>query len=262
MNCWDLCLSSLWLLSLHFYFGRESDLSLSPLHFSLVSPVHSDGCHGVDAGEDSCDWEEVVEAAVSLSKVPLAVQRVDEVDESIESSHGGIREGQIHQEVICHRPHALVSQDNPDDDKIPKNGHCHHATVSQRPQGNAPGRLHELIGEVACWGGYRGRSICSWCFQSLSPGITFFNKAHVPPAARAHVPLGCGGRSHLGRFSPLFQEWCSSPTSLSQTPQNPHQQIRRGKEEEGEVSQHSRYWKGELCQKKSLAMLFKLLEML
>ncbi|KAF2988557.1 hypothetical protein EK904_006211 [Melospiza melodia maxima] len=123
----------------------------SPLfHVPLAFYCVSDGCHGVDAGEDSCDWEEVVEAAVSLSKVPLAVQRVDEVDESIESSHGGIREGQIHQEVICHRPHAFVSQDNPDDNQIPKNGHCHHAAVSQRPQGNAPGRLHELIGEVAC----------------------------------------------------------------------------------------------------------------
>lgn len=138
------------MVSLHFYFGRDSNLNLSPLNFSLFSPVHSDGCHGVDAGEDSCDWEEVVEAAVSLSKIPLAVQSIDEVDESIESSHGGIREGQIHQEVICHCPHALVSQDNPDDNKISKNGHCHHTTVRQRPQGNAPRRLHELIGEVAC----------------------------------------------------------------------------------------------------------------
>lgn len=209
------------MVSLHFYFGRDSNLNLSPLNFSLFSPVHSDGCHGVDAGEDSCDWEEVVEAAVSLSKIPLAVQSIDEVDESIESSHGGIREGQIHQEVICHCPHALVSQDNPDDNKISKNGHCHHTTVRQRPQGNAPRRLHELIGEVACWGGYGGRSICSWCFQSLSPGISCFSKAHIPPAAYAHVPLGCGDWSHLACFFPLFREWCTFPASLSQPSKTP-----------------------------------------
>lgn len=149
MNYEALPLNTLCLLSLHFYFCRESDLNLSPLNFSsLFSPVHSYCCHGVDAGEDSSDWEEVVEAAVSLSKVPLAVQCVDEVDESIESSHGGIREGQVHQEVIGHCPHALVSQDNPDDNEISKNCHCHHTTICQRPQGNAPRGLHKLIGEV------------------------------------------------------------------------------------------------------------------
>lgn len=137
-------------ISVFLFQQRILSQSLTPNFSSLFSPVHSYRCHGVDAGEDSCDWEEVVEATVSLSKVPLAVQRVDEVDEGIESSHGGIREGQVHQEVIGHSPHALVSQDNPDDNEISKNRHCHHTTISQRPQGNAPRGLHKLIGEVGC----------------------------------------------------------------------------------------------------------------
>lgn len=228
---------------MNFYFSSKSDPSLSPLCFSsLFSPVHGNRRHGVDAGEDSCDGEEVVEAAVSLPKVPLAVQRVDEVDESVESSHGGIGEGQVHQEVIGHRPHALMSQDDPDDDEIPKNGHRHHSAVCQGPQGDAPGGLHKLIGEVGCHG---GRSISSWGSQRLSPGIARCSEAAVPPAA--HAPVGCGDRSHLGCSSPFFRE------RLSHLPlptlQNPPPKI-RGKKEKKKLGSTAKYWGGESCQKK------------
>lgn len=58
-------------------------------------PVDGDGRHGVDAGEHGGDREEVVEAAVDLSEVPLSVSRVDEVDERIERSHRDVRESQV-----------------------------------------------------------------------------------------------------------------------------------------------------------------------
>lgn len=214
----------------------KSDLNRSPLCFiSLFSPVYSNRCHGVDAGEDSCDGEEVVETAVSLSKIPLAVQCIDEVDEGIESSHGGIREGQVHQEVIGHGPHALMSQDDPDDNEISKNSHCHHTAICQRPQGDAPGGLHKLVGEVGC---NRGRSISSWDSQRLSPGVACCSKAHVPPAAHAHIPVGCGDRIHLGWSSPFFREYLSHlplPTL-----QNPPKKIRRGKKEKRKLGSTAR----------------------
>lgn len=142
--------SPVWLSHVGIFQQQDSVSTLSSLPDpSLLSPVHGDRCHGVDAGEDCSDGEEVVEAAVSFPKVPLVVQGIDEVDEGVESSHGGIREGQVHQEIVGHRPHTLVSQDDPDDNQVAKDGHRHHPAISQRPQGNAPGGLHKLVGEVS-----------------------------------------------------------------------------------------------------------------
>lgn len=240
------------MLPLNFYFGSRSDPNLSPLCFSSpFSPVHGNRRHGVDAGEDSCDGEEVVEAAVSLPKVPLAVQRVDEVDEGVESSHGGVGEGQVHQEVVGHRPHALVSQDDPDDDEVPKNGHCHHGAVRQGPQGDAPGGLHKLVGEVGC---RRGRSIPSWGAQRLSPGIA---QAAVPPAAQA--PVGCGDRSHLGCSSPAFRERLSH-LLLPRPSEIPPKGKSKGRKQE--VRQHSRVLGRRELSERAWAVLVSLLETL
>ena len=112
------------------------------------SPVHRNGCHRVDAGEHRCDGKEVLEATVVGAEVPLAVQRIDEVDQGVEGGHGGVGESQVHEEVVGDGPHALVGQDDPDDDEIPEDGHGHHHAVGQGPERDAPGRLHELVGDV------------------------------------------------------------------------------------------------------------------
>lgn len=52
----------------------------SPSFLCCSSPVHRNGRHGVDAGEHRCDGKEILEAAVVGAEVPLAVQRIDEVD--------------------------------------------------------------------------------------------------------------------------------------------------------------------------------------
>lgn len=48
------------------------------------TPVESYGRHGVNAGKYGCNGEEVVEAAVNQTKVPLVVNGVGEVDHRVE----------------------------------------------------------------------------------------------------------------------------------------------------------------------------------
>lgn len=70
--------------------------SLQTLHKHTHTPVQSDGRHGVDAGEYGCDGEEVVEAAVNQTEVPLVVNRVGKVDHRVECRHAGFCKGQVH----------------------------------------------------------------------------------------------------------------------------------------------------------------------
>lgn len=89
-----------------------------------------------------------MEFAVRFAKVPLPVRGVHEVDESVERGHGRVRKRQVEQEVVGDRPHALVRQDDPDDDQVAEHGHCQNEAVGDRPERHAPRRLHELAGVV------------------------------------------------------------------------------------------------------------------
>ena len=60
------------------------------------SPVQSYGCHWVNAGEYGCDGEEIVEAAVNQTKVPVVVDGIGKVDHRVERWHGGLGKGQVH----------------------------------------------------------------------------------------------------------------------------------------------------------------------
>lgn len=112
-------------------------------------PVDSNGGHRVDAGKHSGDWEEVVKFAVSLTKVPLSVSRVNEVDERVERCHRNVGESQVEQEKVCDGPHPLVRQNDPYHDQVSKNRHRQHRAVSHRPEHDAPRRLHELVSQIS-----------------------------------------------------------------------------------------------------------------
>ena len=119
----------------------------------MSSPVHGDGCHRVDARKHRRDGEKVVEFAVRTAEVPLPVGGVDEVDQSVERGHGRVRKGQVEDKVVGHRPHALVSENDPDDDQVPEHGHRQHGAVRDGPERDAPRRLHELVGVVPSYVG-------------------------------------------------------------------------------------------------------------
>lgn len=99
-----------------------------------------------------------MEFAVGLAEVPLPVGGVDEVDQGVERGHGRVREGQVQQKVVRHGPHALVRQDDPDHDEVAEHRHREHRAVGDGPEGDAPRRLHELVGVV---GSRVGSVLCS-----------------------------------------------------------------------------------------------------
>lgn len=114
----------------------------------MSPPVHGDGSHRVDARKHRRDGEKVVEFTVSFAEVPLPVSGVDEVDQSVERGHGRVGKSQIEDKVVGHRPHALVGEDDPNDDQVPEHGHGQHEAVGDGPERDPPRRLHELVGVV------------------------------------------------------------------------------------------------------------------
>lgn len=87
-----------------------------------------------------------MEFAVEQAIVPLVVDSISEVHHCIECSHGGLCEGQVHQEIVSNCPHSLVSQDDPHHHHVAHHGGHHNDCVGSCPKDNLPGRLHKLVG--------------------------------------------------------------------------------------------------------------------
>lgn len=117
-----------------------------PVPQRASSPIQGHGCHGVDTGKHSRDREEVVELAVEQAVVPLVVDSIGEIHHCVERSHGGLCEGQVHQEIIGDCPHSLVGQDDPHHHHVAHHRGHHDGRVGSCPKDNLPGRLHELVG--------------------------------------------------------------------------------------------------------------------
>lgn len=166
------------------------------------SPVYSYRSHRVDAREHRCHREEVVELAVGFPEVPLPVRRVDKVNQSVKRRHGRVRERQVEQKVVGHRAHPLVGQNDPDDDEVPEHGHRQHDAVGDRPEGDAPRRLHELVGVVR-------REVGAVVLRSLHPPLLAapgppqsevkLFRFGLPAAAEAQSWRGFAPRRHCAR---------------------------------------------------------------
>lgn len=89
-----------------------------------------------------------MELAVDLSKVPLSVRGVNEVDERVEGGHRGVGERQVEQEIIGNGAHPFMSQNYPNNDEVSEHGNREHGAVRDRPDRDTPRRLHELIREI------------------------------------------------------------------------------------------------------------------
>lgn len=118
---------------------------------SIDPPVHSYCSHGVDACKHRCHWEEVLEFTVGIPEVPVSMGSVDKVYQSVKSGHRRVRKGQVKQKVVGHRPHPLMGENDPYHDEVSKHGHRQHGAVSDRPESDAPRRLHELVGVIRCY---------------------------------------------------------------------------------------------------------------
>ncbi len=89
-----------------------------------------------------------MELAVNLSKVPLSVRGVNEVDERVEGGHRGVGERQVQQEIVGHGAHPFMGQNDPNNDEVSEHSDRQHEAVRDRPNRDAPRRLHELICEI------------------------------------------------------------------------------------------------------------------
>lgn len=68
------------------------------------------------------------------------MKRIDEVEEGVKRCHGGIRKGQVDDEVVGYGPHASVSEDDPDHSDVPGDGHQDDEGVGDGPQSHLRGR--------------------------------------------------------------------------------------------------------------------------
>ena len=90
-------------------------------------PVYGYGHEGEHRGRDSAWCNELAELAVGSPEGPITAHHVERVKERVEDSYKGIGHGQIDQEVVRHRAHALVGQDYPNHNDIAPCSHEDHA---------------------------------------------------------------------------------------------------------------------------------------
>jgi hypothetical protein len=84
----------------------------------MYVPINRYRHEGEHTGRDGADGNEVSELAINLAKRPVAVQHVDEVEESVEDGDHEVSDGQVDKEVIRDGAHPVVRQDDPDDDEV------------------------------------------------------------------------------------------------------------------------------------------------
>jgi len=89
-------------------------------------PVNSDRHKREDAGRYRAGRYELGESTIRPAERPVVVQHVDEVEERVEDGDQCVGDGQIHQEVVDYRAHALVGHNDPDDDDVSAGRHSYH----------------------------------------------------------------------------------------------------------------------------------------
>lgn len=174
------------------------------------SPVQGDGRHGVDAGEDGGDGEEVVKLAVEQPVVPLIVDGIGEVHHRVEGGHGGFGKSQVHQEVVGDGAHPLVSQDDPHHHHVPHHRHHHDEGVGDSPQGHLPRGLHKLVREGLVQGAIEQPLVLQLRFQRQSVihhATMQTDQAHECFGVQVLPRLGCSRIRVRGCFWGAGSSW-------------------------------------------------------
>lgn len=79
------------------------------MQYNTTLPVNGDGDQSEDGGCDRDVGYEIVDSAVERTEGPVGVQHEDEVEDAVEKGHHQVRDAQVHQEVVSHRPHPPMS---------------------------------------------------------------------------------------------------------------------------------------------------------
>lgn len=115
------------------------------------SPVDGDGHKCQDADGDSTRGDEHGELAVADFEPPVLVEVEEEVEGRVEQRDHDVSHSQVDQEVVGDRAHALVGQNDPDDNNVASSGHDKHGDEDDVEDELLPPReVNELVG---CHGG-------------------------------------------------------------------------------------------------------------
>ena len=89
---------------------------------NVCLPVDGDRHKGEDARRDGAGGDELCHFAVDPSEGPMTRQHVDEVEHRIEDGDERVGDGEVDEEVVRHRAHALEAEHDPDDDDVSAGG--------------------------------------------------------------------------------------------------------------------------------------------
>jgi len=126
--------------------------SLSELYYSKKrekkkrdSPIEGYRHQSEDASAYRENRNKLRDLAVERSKRPVAVEHVGVIEGDVQSWHHGVRDAEVHQEVVGNGAHSPVRQHDPYHYQIAAGRHGDHAGEQERPDHLPPPRKHELI---------------------------------------------------------------------------------------------------------------------
>lgn len=114
----------------------------------MYEPVDGDGNEGEYARANRDHGYELVDLAVELAEGPVTVEHVYVVEDDVQGGHHGVGDAEVDQEVIGNGAHALVLEDDPDDDDVTGGGDYDHVGEQDRPEDLTPQGQDELVVHV------------------------------------------------------------------------------------------------------------------
>lgn len=103
-----------------------------------ILPVKGDGHEGENTGANGENSDKLADLAVKITKGPVTVQHVSEIEGNVEGRYHGIGDAEIHQKVIRHCSHSFVSQNDPYDNEIATGSYGNHEAKRDCPNHLTP----------------------------------------------------------------------------------------------------------------------------
>lgn len=111
-------------------------------------PVNGYRHQGEDAGANGENRDELADLAVERAERPMAVKHVDIIEGDVQGGHHGIRDAEVHEEVISNSAHPLMRQHDPYDDQVAAGRHGDHNREQKCPDYLPPPRQYEFIPQL------------------------------------------------------------------------------------------------------------------
>lgn len=101
-----------------------------------------------DASAYREDRDELGNFAVERAERPVTVEHVSVVEDDVQGGDHGVRDAEVHQEIIGDGAHSSVRQHDPYHYQIAAGRHGDHASEQKRPNHLSPPWQHKLISRL------------------------------------------------------------------------------------------------------------------